>query len=284
MKKICVIGSKGMLGHILCRYLKDKGYNILEICRDNFNIKDKNDIYLMINYIKENKCNIIINCIGLLVKASEDNPQLAKLINTNLPHLLEDEFFDTKTKIIHISTDCVFTGINSGLPFSYSEVNFPNETSIYGKTKAEGEIYNTKDLTIRTSIIGPEISNHKLGLFEWFMSQKTECNGYKNVYWNGVCTIELARIIEIIIRERKNLWGLINIGTIEKFSKYELLCLIAETFNKDINIIPIDYEKNINKTLKSDFKYNIKIKNYKDQLTDMKNWINKNKSLYSLEI
>jgi len=117
---------------------------------------------------------------------------------------------DTAVKIIQISTDCVFSGKDGG----YKEDSFRDGDTIYARTKALGEINNNKDLTIRTSIIGPDINEDGIGLFHWFMKQSGTIYGFRNAYWTGVTTIELAKGIEKFIEY--NVTGIYHFVPTEK--------------------------------------------------------------------
>ena len=197
------------------------------------------------------------------------------MLNSYLPRFLEKKYMNTKVKIIQISTDCVFSGKTG----NYTENSFCDGDSIYARTKTLGEINNNKDLTIRTSIIGPDINEDGIGLFHWFMNQKDTIYGFKNAYWTGVTTIELAKGIEILIKN--DVAGLYHFVPNEKISKYNLLNIIAEIFNRNITIIPKeDYyvDKSLINT-RTDCKY--VIPTYREMIEEMKNWIDKNPQIYS---
>jgi dTDP-4-dehydrorhamnose reductase len=284
--KVTILGSQGMLGHMLFHYLKEQDkYELIPLSRKDIDLKNKFDCINLCEFLQDKNIDYIINCMGVLVKQSDFDYDMAQLINTELPHLLESSFKDTYTQIIHISTDCVFNG-NKPYPQTYNEFDVPDETNNYGLSKSLGEIENKKDLTIRTSIISIELKNNGTGLFEWFMKQKDECFGYINHYWNGLTCLELSKIIEKIIKiDNSKIYGIKHIYTLEKvISKYELLCLIDEVFNKKIKIIPLKNEKTINKSLCSNKIQNIEIfreiLSYRDQLKELKKWIINHPNLY----
>jgi dTDP-4-dehydrorhamnose reductase len=158
-KSILVLGSAGMAGHVIYKVLKEelKDFRIFDVARDSRFVNpskcmDIKDFKMLEHYIEELKPAFIINCIGLLNKSAENFPDEAILINSYLPHFLESKTKNSSTKVIHISTDCVFSG-SKGM---YKEDDFRDATGYYALTKALGELNNNKDLTIRTSIIGPE--------------------------------------------------------------------------------------------------------------------------------
>jgi dTDP-4-dehydrorhamnose reductase len=279
-KKIVVLGANGMAGHIITTGLiKDTDYEVISVARSKSVINpsvlmDISDFTLLKNLIKNTKADVIVNCIGLLNKTAEDNPDLAILINSYLPHFLESETKGSNTKIIHISTDCVFSGEEG----NYNEKAFKNGKGFYAQSKALGELENTKDLTFRTSIIGPELNTNGIGLFHWFSKQEGKVNGYTNAFWTGVTTLELLNAIKIAINQ--NLCGLYHLVNEEKISKYDLVNIINKVFNKKLEVHPYD-EYTVDKSLintRKDFKF--KVKSYEDMILDMKIWIESNEDLY----
>ncbi|WP_176345134.1 sugar nucleotide-binding protein [Priestia aryabhattai] len=271
--KLLILGGKGMAGHIIAKYFTyRKNYEVFYTSRD---INDKNSIYLDVTnstrlekVIEEIKPNIIVNCIGVLNDYANQNTKRAFQVNSLLPHQVVKLTERYQGKLIHISTDCVF----SGLKGNYTESDIPDGTSIYAQSKQLGEIINDKHLTIRTSIIGPELKENGIGLFLWFMKQKGQIKGYERVLWNGVTTLELAKAIESMVEH--NVTGLYHLGSDQKISKYMLLKLIQEVFKKtDVEILS-DSEIVLDRTLKStrtDFYY--QIPTYKEMLIDMKSII-----------
>ena len=166
--------------------------------------------------------DVVVNCIGVLIRNSDVNPANAIYINSYFPHFLSGLLNGSESKLIHLSTDCVFSGSKGG----YSEGDPHDGTGFYARSKSLGEVINNRDLTFRTSIIGPEINRRGEGLFHWFMKQKGEVSGYSGVYWSGVTTLELARATDAAIQQ--NLTGLYHLVAGQKISKYRLLELFAE--------------------------------------------------------
>jgi dTDP-4-dehydrorhamnose reductase len=282
-KKIVILGSGGMLGHVLSIYLKEKNeFEIITFSKKDFDFSKNFEIENLCYFLEHKDINFIINCAGILIKDANDNLELARKVNTELPKKLEKYFENSFTKIIHVSTDCVYTGKNK--KDSYTEKDIPNETTNYGVTKYLGEILNKKDLTIRTSIIGQEISDHNTGLFHWFMNQKDSCSGYCNYYWNGLSTFQLSKLIYLIITEKYKLTGLKHFYTPEKIiSKYDLLFLINKVFDRNIKIQPIIQKEEINKSLRNEF-IQLGILNnvpyYERQLNEVKDFMLNHKELY----
>jgi len=280
VKTILILGSSGMLGHVVTKYFEERSYDVYNLSH-RIKINERTEIMDVTNfsefdkYLNKLKVDVIVNCIGILNEDAENSPDKAILLNSYLPRFLEKKYMNTKVKIIQISTDCVFSGKTG----NYTEDSFRDGDSIYARTKTLGEINNNKDLTIRTSIIGPDINEDGIGLFQWFMNQKGTIYGFKNAYWTGVTTIELAKGIEKLIKN--DVAGLYHFVPNEKISKYNLLNIIAEIFNRNINIIPKeDYyvDKSLINT-RTDFKY--VIPTYREMIEEMKSWIDKNPQLYS---
>jgi len=278
--QVLVLGSSGMAGHVVSLNLIEKGYGVDTLSANNKLNKDtiKMDVTNKEEFeafLKSKEYDVIINCIGILIKKSEDRKDLSTYLNSFLPHFLEYLYKDTNTKIIHLSTDCVFSGKNA----PYNEDSIYDGELFYDRTKAIGEIINNKDLTFRMSIIGPDMQEQGVGLFNWFYKQKGDIFGYKNVVWNGITTIELAKAIEAAIKQ--NLTGLYHLVPDSNISKYNLIKLFKETFNRDdINIIS-KYDIVSDKTLRNTRKdFNFKILDYKSMIEEMKNWIDTHKYLY----
>jgi dTDP-4-dehydrorhamnose reductase len=272
--KILILGGKGMAGHVITEYFKQKSkYHVFYTSRDQ-NTKD--GIYLDVTnlskleeLIESLNPDIIINCIGILNEHASNNTKLAFQVNSLLPHQLVKLTERHNGKLIHISTDCVFSGKKG----DYTEKDIPDGTSIYAQSKQLGEIISDKHLTIRTSIIGPELKEDGIGLFLWFMKQKGKIKGYEKVLWNGVTTLELAKAIEAMIHS--TITGLYHLGSEKKVSKLLLLNLIKEVFEKtDVEIIPdstIILDRTIKNT-RTDYKY--QIPTYKEMLLELKDWMN----------
>ena len=166
---------------------------------------DKNQ---SLGYLDNLNLDIIIKCVGITTRRiNDDNISNIKFINSRLPHLLDKWTEKNDKRLIHFSTDCVYSG-KSGM---YTESDNPDAIDLYGKSKAIGEINNTKALTIRTSLIGREVFNHT-ELFEWLYKNKSgKVYGYENVYYSGLTTIRMSKILEKIINYYPDLQGVFNI-------------------------------------------------------------------------
>lgn len=281
MKKVLVIGIKGMAGHVLFKALPALGeYDVYGVAR---NIKSTDKIFnLDVSNTEELKkiidfdFDVIINCIGILNKDAEENPHKAIWFNSYFPHLLESLTSGSKTKIISISTDCVFSGKRGG----YTEEDFRDGDGFYAMSKSLGEIVNDKDLTIRTSIIGPELNNNGIGLFHWFMLQKGEISGYTQAFWSGITTIELAKVINQVILQEIN--GLIIVAGEPKIDKFSLIKIFNKVFRDNSLTILENSEYKVDKSmysLRKDFDY--KVPSYEKMILDMKDWIEKGHYVYN---
>ncbi len=282
MQKVLILGSSGMLGHLVYEYLKEtKKYTILAA---SFSKKvdhstvliDVTDKIALEKYIKIERPDIVINCVGVLIKGSNNDHSNAIYINSYLPHQLVKLMREIGGKLIHISTDCVFSGKKG----NYTETDFKDADDMYGRSKSLGEIINDHDLTLRTSIIGPELKTNGEGLFHWFMQQKGEIKGFSKVFWSGVTTLELAKVIDAAIEQ--NLTGLINITNGTKISKFELLQLFKQYFHTDELVIHESADKMLDKSLKStreDFKYSFL--SYPTMIKSQFDFMDKNRQLYS---
>jgi dTDP-4-dehydrorhamnose reductase len=283
MKKVLILGVLGMAGHIMAEYLENsKKYTIYGIARSGESkyVSKNLDVTgfdLLENYIQEIKPDIIINCIGILVSKSNDELTTAIQINSYLPHFLSELGRKSNFKFIHISTDCVFSGKDG----QYTETSFKDGDDNYARTKSLGEVINDKDLTIRTSIIGPELKNNGTGLLDWFLKQDKEISGYTKAYWSGVTTLELAKQTVALLEQ--NIVGLYQLCPKEKISKYELLKLFNIIWDKKIIIAEND-NYHVDKSLvctRSDFKYANSRPEYKSMLEETKIWMDKHPLYYA---
>jgi dTDP-4-dehydrorhamnose reductase len=281
MEKVLVLGNKGMLGHVLYKTFQEsslkKKYDVIGINR-SINNNDKNSFtldVLMLNeleqFINKHQPKHIINCVGSLVKASDISPSFAIQTNSLLPHFLNEISKKYNFKLTHISTDCVFDG-NKG---RYLESDIKTETNYYGLTKNLGEIDNNKNLTIRTSIIGPELKLKTTGLFEWVINQKNKTiHGYSSAYWSGLTTIELSKFIIWSLDNEIN--GLVHATNSKGISKFNLIKLIIKTFDLNIELIE-NNEYKVNKILLNTKINNYNFPSYIEMINEMKDWIDKKK-------
>lgn len=271
-----------MAGHLIALYLKEQGHEVFGFARskstliDNTFIGDATNVHFLRQLINEGEYHAVINCIGLLNQFAENNKPMAVFLNSYLPHFLAECTKESKTRIIHMSTDCVFAG-NDG---PYFEDSLPNGTSFYDRTKALGEINNSKDLTFRNSIIGPDIKESGIGLFNWFMKQTNPIEGFTGAIWTGVTTFTLAKAIDAALKE--NLTGLYNLVNNKSISKFDLCTLFNKYFRNSKLVIHPSDRLQLDKTLKckrDDFSF--VVPSYECQIKELREWIDSHSSIYT---
>jgi dTDP-4-dehydrorhamnose reductase len=269
-----------MLGHQVVNYfLKFDNYDVVDIAfrsklREKTIISDVTDKIAFERVVTELSPDYIVNCIGVLIHGSS-NVENAIYLNAYLPHQLKKISKNIDAKLIHISTDCVFFG-NKG---NYIESDVKDGKGIYSQTKILGEIEDDSNLTLRTSIIGPELKDNGEGLFHWFMNQSDSISGFTKSIWSGVTTIELAKAVKWAIDN--NIIGLYHVTNNSSISKYELLKLFQKYVKKDIDINPVD-GKNVDKSfIDTRLLMDYETPSYEQMVSDMIDLIANNRSLYS---
>ncbi|MHB8129110.1 MAG: sugar nucleotide-binding protein [Mobilitalea sp.] len=280
INKILVLGAKGMAGHIISLYLHEQGHDVTTFSTTAFPyckniIGDAMDKQFVVLMLQKGNYDVVINCIGILNHSCDLEPSRAVYLNSYLPHLLSDTLNYTYTKLIHMSTDCVFSGKDG----NYSENSFRDGETFYDRSKALGEIENNKDLTFRNSIIGPDLKKNGIGLFNWFMKQEGKIDGYNKAIWTGITTLTLAKAMERALEE--NISGLYNLVNNETISKFELLKLFNDIMKNDSLIIQSSDRITVDKSLFNNRKdFSFTVPSYKEMVVDMKEWIEKHKNLY----
>ncbi len=245
--KILILGASGMLGHKMIQVGNELGYEIYGTTRENsqgiekigiskktvlykVNIETENGIENLDYLISEN-FDVVVNCIGVVNKKMK-NPAQTIYCNSVFPHKLAEICSKNNVRLIHISTDCVFFGKKSGV---YTGKDEPDALDLYGKSKELGEIDYGDHLTIRTSFIGREIHDEKIGLLEWFLSQSGEIEGYSKAIWSGFISSALSKIIYTLIKDFPDLNGIVQVAS-NPIDKHSLLLLLKKYFKKDISI------------------------------------------------
>lgn len=189
--------------------------------------------------------DVVVNCVGLTKHHSEaEDPLLSIPLNALLPHRLADLCAATGSRLVHVSTDCVFSGTRGG----YLEDDAPDAVDVYGKSKHLGEVDDAHAITLRTSTIGHELQS-AYGLLEWFLSQQGSCKGFNRAIFSGLPNTEFARVVRDVVIPRPELHGLYHVGA-DPIGKYELLKLIARVYGKQIDIVRDD-EFSIDRSLNS---------------------------------
>lgn len=279
--KFLVLGCNGMAGHIITIYLKEQGHEIIGYARSKSTfvptiIGDASNFELLRGVIAAGKYDVVINAIGLLNQFAEKNHGAATLLNGYLPHFLAEITDETSTQIIHMSTDCVFSGKTG----HYTESSFPDGTTFYDRSKAMGELQDSKNLTLRNSIVGPDIKATGIGLLNWFMQQPgPSVNGFTGAIWTGQTTLQLAKTMEVAAKECA--FGLVNAVPSSSITKFELLGL----FNKylrggKLTINPIDGVTADKSLIRTNFEFSYNIPDYETMIFEMADWMKKHRSLY----
>lgn len=278
-----VLGCNGMAGHMISIYLKEQGNSVKGFARKRLGIIDtiEGDVHNteeLEETISNEKPDCIVNCIGILNRAAENNKSEAVYINSYLPHLLADITKDMKTQVVHLSTDCVFSGKKG----KYKENDIKDGLTFYDRTKALGEIEDNKNITLRTSIIGPDINKDGIGLFNWFMNAtklNDTINGYDQVIWTGQTTLQLAKTIEVFTTTKQA--GLVNIVPDTSISKYEMLCLFNKYFKDNaVCIKRVSDIKSDKSLVRTNFSSSYTIPDYEYMIKELALWMDNHKYLY----
>ena len=280
--KVLVLGSAGLIGHQVYNYLKDSdNYELHNISyqnkiQDDTVLLDARNEQVFIDKITSISPKYIVNCIGILIDGSNADPENSIFLNSYMPHRLTRLADKINAKLIHISTDCVFSGDKKE---PYIETDEKDGRGVYAKTKGLGEVVSDKHLTLRTSVVGPELKNDGEELFHWFMGQSGEISGYTKAIWSGVTTTELAKAVKWSIDH--HITGLYHVTNNSSISKYDLLQLFQKYTKKDINIKPFS-GKDANKSfIDTRLLMDYKIPSYDQMISDMVSLIANNRPLYS---
>jgi dTDP-4-dehydrorhamnose reductase len=245
--KIIILGINGMLGHKVFNIISDNtDIKFVGVMSSDFDLSTPEGLNAFSSRHHSDDKTLVINCVGLLrqrmptVLTAYDYYK-AFMLNSYLPHFLSERY-----KLIHITTDCVYSGQGISWDHGYLESDEHTEMDLYGKTKSLGEPKNA--LCLRTSIVGPEISGRNLSLFEWFMYQHKPINGFTNHFWNGLTTEILANCILKIIQDDLYITGVRHLFS-NTVSKYELLQLFNKNRQNPIEINPVEAPMAIDRTL-----------------------------------
>ena len=281
MIRVLVLGSSGMLGHKVYSYLKKNSsfvvanFSFTRKLNSETILLDARDEKKLVHSIALMKPNFIINCIGSLIESSNTNPEQAIFLNSYLPLMIERVSDEIGSKLIHISTDCVFSG-NKKSP--YVENDNKDGNSLYAITKSLGELIGKNSLTIRTSIIGPELKSNGKGLFHWFMNQSGSINGFTKMLWSGVTTLELSKAIKWSIEH--DIKGIYHVTNNKTINKNELLLLFKVYTKKTIDIIPVEGNDSDKSFIDTRKLINYKIPTYEVMVREMINDITQSKEIY----
>ena len=258
--KILVLGASGMLGNAVLRlFSQTDGYTVTGALRSRQaigllpdNVRnlvvsgiDVENIDSLLRLFDEVQPDVVINCVGLVKQLSDvNNPLVALPINSLFPHRLAHICAISNARLVHMSTDCVFTG-SKGM---YTEQDVTDAQDLYGVSKRLGEVDYPNAITLRTSIIGHELNGNR-GLIDWFLSQEGTVRGFNRAIFSGLPTIEIGCLIRDYVIPNPDLTGVYHVSA-EPISKYDLLSLVAEIYGKDIQIMQ-DNEFKIDRSLDS---------------------------------
>jgi len=260
--RVLVLGSTGMLGSAVCRaFSAGPGFSVFAAVRTpdrmvalkrlesarfivGVSVEELSSVETAMN---EARPDLVVNCIGVIKQlAAAADPVASIYINSLFPHQLHRICRAHEARLIHVSTDCVFTGKKG----SYLESDFPDADDLYGRSKLLGEVAGEGALTLRTSIIGEEFNSGSNGLVGWFLSQTGEVKGFRKAIFSGFPTVTLARIIRDYIVPRPDLNGLYHVSA-EPIDKFNLLQLVKAAYDRDTLISPDD-RLEIDRSLNSD--------------------------------
>ena len=249
MKRVLVLGATGMLGSAVLRFfaVRKCTYETFGSVRSNstalqlpnhllknlvtaVDVMNSEDIIRLFARVQP---HIVINCVGLVKQLETAKDPLSALpINAVLPHRLARLCSVSGARLVHISTDCVFSGKRG----NYHENDVADADDLYGRSKFLGEVDYPNAITLRTSIIGPQLSSTH-GLIGWFLSQAGTVYGYTRAIFSGLPTVELARVISDYVLPNQDLHGVYHVGA-APISKYELLTLVADVYCRPTRILP----------------------------------------------
>lgn len=248
-RKYLIIGANGMLGNACMRVISASGDQVWGTVRSPSNLNlfeedvrrrlvsgvDAEDFATVERVVGESQPDVVVNCVGVVKQlAAADDPLVALPLNSLFPHRLARLCTTAGARLIHISTDCVFSG-NRGM---YREEDRPDADDLYGVSKRLGEVDYPGAITLRTSIIGHELQGSR-SLLDWFLAQSGRVQGFTKAIFSGLSTVELSHVIHDHVAPRTDLRGLYHVSA-EPISKYDLLCLIRDVYGRDIEITPSD--------------------------------------------
>lgn len=248
MNRVLIIGGAGMLGHKLVQTLEPtcEVFSMIRSwhpCYTDYGIFDKDrtfvgtdisDFDALIGIVGKVQPNVIVNCVGVIKQLpTAKDPIVSISVNSLFPHRMASLCRAVGSRFIHISTDCVFDGVQG----NYREEDTPNATDLYGRSKQLGEVSGECSLTLRTSIIGRELRTTS-GLVEWFLSQRGKSiKGFNKAVFSGLTTLGLSRIIASVIQEHPTINGIYQVST-DPINKFDLLDQIGRSMGIEIDVTP----------------------------------------------
>lgn len=246
--KVLVLGGDGMLGHQVVRRLSSSHDVVTTVrnaapatikdCLSHSRIITGFDARVpdaSLTLLLAERPQVVINAVGIVKQRSAAADPLESIaVNSIFPHRLARACRLAEARLIHVSTDCVFSGQKG----DYSETDNPDPVDLYGRAKLLGEVSGQGCLTIRTSIIGLELTHHS-SLIEWFLRQEGDIHGYTRSIWSGLTTAELARVVDMLVTDHQDLDGIWHVSG-PPISKYTLLTDLAALLGRSSTVLPDD--------------------------------------------
>lgn len=245
--KILVLGASGMLGNAVLRYfLAQSGHAVIGSIRTEgtrtlfpasvqdhvVTVGSVDDADVLVRLFDQIRPTVVINCVGLVKQLADGNDPLSAIpINSVLPHRLAQLCLLLGARLVHLSTDCVYSGAKG----MYTESDNPDAYDVYGRTKLLGEVAYSHTITLRTSIIGHELGRSS-SLIGWFLAQQGSIKGFSRAVFSGFPTVEIARIIDQYVLPNASLHGLYHLSA-DPIDKYQLLRLVRDVYEKQIEIV-----------------------------------------------
>jgi dTDP-4-dehydrorhamnose reductase len=248
--KVLVLGGDGMLGHELWRELRE--HHETRVTQRSASADPQVFAGVEVRgsgrieeVIAQFRPAAVVNCIGIVKQRAESEEAITSIeVNAILPHRLVIACRAAGARLVHLSTDCVFSGAKGG----YREEDAPDPQDLYGRSKLLGEVSGEGALTLRTSMIGLGL-NRKTSLVDWFLAQKGRVQGYRKAVFSGLTTRELSRVIRMILEKHPQASGLYHLSA-APIDKHTLLVKLRERLGKSIDIVPAD-EPRIDRSLDS---------------------------------
>jgi dTDP-4-dehydrorhamnose reductase len=278
--RFLILGINGMAGHTIGLHLATNGHDVVGFARSDRGllptiVVDVRDTERLRHEIGRGRFDCVVNCVGVLNSDADRDKAQACFINSLLPHLLVQYADETGAQVIHLSTDCVFSGKRGG----YTEDDLRDGPTFYDRSKALGELEDGRHLTLRTSIVGPDMNRQGVGLLNWFMAQADVVSGYTRAIWTGQTTLQLAKTIEYGATRR--IGGLYNVVPDNPITKFELLCLFNRYLRGGrVRVIPVDGVAVDKSLIRTRLHLDCTIPDYEEMVKEMAIWIGRHRMNY----
>jgi len=268
--KVFILGHKGMLGRYVYSYFKQQKFDVVGVDRSiidaSSTTREKLNAILLLT-LKAKKGDVFINCAGTIKPMVDKHGNLNAIqVNSVFPHLLSGSCKDNGFNMIHITTDCVYSGKKG----QYTETDLHDCTDVYGKSKSLGE---PNDCTVlRTSIIGEEIGQTR-SFVEWIKSSKDKTvNGFTNHSWNGVTCLQVAKIFEHMILNNEYWSGVRHVTSPDAINKCDMVRLISKIYDLNITVNPTEDKSAIDRTMSSNFTNDFNVPSLEEQIKELKDF------------